>query len=154
MKTYEGNLVANGLRVAVLVARFNGFITDKLCEGALDALTRHGASESDIEVFRVPGAFELVGLAKRIATRGKHDAIVVLGALIRGGTPHFDYLSSSVTSALSAISADAPCAVAFGVLTCDTVEQAIERSGTKAGNKGFEAAVAAIEQANLLRQLK
>ncbi len=152
-RSVEGKLNAEGLRFAVVVSRFNGFITEQLLKGALDGLARHGARETDVEVYKVPGAFELPGAARRIASLARHDGIVVLGALIRGGTPHFDVLATEVTRGLMQVSLDSGCAVSFGVLTCDTVEQAVERAGTKAGNKGFDAAVAAIETANLLREV-
>ena len=152
-RTVEGKLVAEGLRFAVLVSRFNGFITDQLLKGAIDGLMRHGAKDADVEVFRVPGAFELPATAQRIASLGRFQGIVVLGALIRGGTAHFDLLATEVTRGLLDVGLHADCAVSFGVLTCDTVEQAIERAGTKAGNKGFDAALAAIETANLYREI-
>ncbi len=152
VKTIEGNLQGSGLKVTIVVARFNAFITDRLLEGALDALRRHGVDDKDVTVVKVPGSFELP-LGARRAAKGKVDAVVALGALIRGGTPHFDYLSAEVTKGLAQVTLDAGVPVSFGVLTTDTVEQAIERAGTKSGNKGFEAAQTAIEMANLLRQL-
>jgi 6,7-dimethyl-8-ribityllumazine synthase len=152
-KTIEGNLQGSGLKVTVVVSRFNAFITDRLLEGALDGLRRHGVEEKDIAVVKVPGSFELP-LGVRRAAKGKTDAVVALGALIRGGTPHFDYLSAEVTKGLAQVTLDTGVPVSFGVLTTDTVEQAIERAGTKAGNKGFEAAQTAIEMANLLRQMQ
>lgn len=151
--TLEGKMSAEGLRVALVVTRFNSFITDQLLTGALDALRRHGAQDEDIEIVRVPGAFELPQVARRLATSGDFDALVALGAVIRGGTPHFDYIAAEVTKGMAHIALEAPCAVSFGVLTTDNLEQAIERSGTKAGNKGAEATLAAIETANILRQL-
>ncbi|MGI5863365.1 MAG: 6,7-dimethyl-8-ribityllumazine synthase [Myxococcales bacterium] len=149
----EGKLIAEGLKVAIVISRFNSFITEQLLTGALDALHRHGAQDSDIEVVRVPGTFELPQVARRVALSGKYDALVVLGAVIRGGTPHFDYIAAEVSKGIAQIALEAPCAVSFGVLTTDNVEQAIERAGTKAGNKGAEAAVAAIETANVIREL-
>lgn len=154
MRIIEGNLVATGLKVALCVGRFNGFITEKLEQGALDTLRRHGADPADLSVFRCAGAFELGPLVKRVALSGKFDAVIALGAVIRGGTPHFDYVAGGCASAIAQVSMEAPCAVAFGVLTCDTIEQAIERAGTKAGNKGDEAALAAIEQASLFRSIE
>jgi 6,7-dimethyl-8-ribityllumazine synthase len=152
VRTIEGDLQGQGLKVAIVVSRFNGFITDRLLEGALDALRRHGVDEKDISVAKVPGSFELP-LGVRKAAKGKVDAVVALGALIRGGTPHFDYLSAEVTKGIAQVMLDSGIPVAFGVLTTDTIEQAVERAGTKAGNKGFEAALSAIEMAKLLRQM-
>jgi 6,7-dimethyl-8-ribityllumazine synthase len=152
VRTIEGDLQGQGLKVAIVVSRFNSFITDRLLEGALDALRRHGVEDKDISVMKVPGSFELP-LGVRKAAKGKVDAVIALGALIRGGTPHFDYLSAEVTKGIAQVTLDSGIPVAFGVLTTDTVEQAIERAGTKAGNKGFEAALSAIEMAKLLRQV-
>ncbi len=152
VRTIEGDLQGQGLKVAIVVSRFNSFITDRLLEGALDALKRHGVDEKDVSVVRVPGSFELP-LGVRRAAKGKVDAVVALGALIRGGTPHFDYLCAEVTKGIAQVTLDSGVPVAFGVLTTDTVEQAIERAGTKSGNKGFEAALSAIEMAKLLRQM-
>ncbi len=152
MRTIEGDLQGQGLKVAIVATRFNGFITDRLVEGALDALRRHGVQEKDITLVKVPGSFELP-LAVRRASAGKVDAVIALGALIRGGTPHFDYLSAEVTKGIAQVTLDSGVPVSFGVLTTDTLEQAIERAGTKAGNKGFEAALSAIEMAKLLRQM-
>jgi len=140
------------LKVAIVASRFNSFITDRLVEGALDALRRHGVQEKDITLVKVPGSFELP-LAVRRASAGKVDAVIALGALIRGGTPHFEYLSAEVTKGVAQVMLDSGVPVSFGVLTTDTVEQAIERAGTKSGNKGFEAASSAIEMAKLLRQM-
>jgi len=140
------------LKVAIVATRFNSFITDRLVEGALDALRRHGVQEKDITLVKVPGSFELP-LAVRRASAGKVDAVIALGALIRGGTPHFEYLSAEVTKGVAQVMLDSGVPVSFGVLTTDTVEQAIERAGTKSGNKGFEAASSAIEMAKLLRQM-
>lgn len=152
VRTIEGDLQGQGLKVAIVVSRFNGFITDRLTEGALDALKRHGVDEKDVSVVKVPGSFELP-LGVRKAAKGKVDAVVALGALIRGGTPHFDYLCAEVTKGIAQVTLDSGVPVAFGVLTTDTVEQAIERAGAKSGNKGFEAALSAIEMAKLLRQM-
>jgi 6,7-dimethyl-8-ribityllumazine synthase len=152
-KLIEGRLTAEGLRVAIVVSRFNSFITEQLLTGALDALHRHGVKEGDVDVARVPGTFELPQVARRMALSGRYDALVALGAVIRGGTPHFDYIAAEVSKGIAQIALEAPCAVSFGVLTTDNVEQAIERAGTKAGNKGADAAVSAIETANVLREL-
>jgi 6,7-dimethyl-8-ribityllumazine synthase len=152
VRTIEGDLQGQGLKVAIVTSRYNGFITDRLVEGALDALRRHGVQEKDITLVKVPGSFELP-LAVRRASAGKVDAVIALGALIRGGTPHFDYLSAEVTKGIAQVTLDSGVPVSFGVLTTDTLEQAIERAGTKAGNKGFEAALSAIEMAKLLRQM-
>lgn len=152
VRTIEGDLQGQGLKVAIVVSRFNGFITDRLVEGAMDALRRHGVQEKDISLVRVPGSFE-IPLAVRKVAAGKVDAVVALGALIRGGTPHFDYLSAEVTKGVAQTTLESGVPVAFGVLTTDTIEQAIERAGSKAGNKGFEAAMTAIEMARLLRQM-
>jgi len=150
---FEGQLDAKGQKFGIIVSRFNSFISERLLEGAVDALVRHGADETDIHVARVPGAFEIPLAAKKMATSGKYDAIIALGAVIRGSTPHFDYVSSEVTKGVAAVSLDSGVPVAFGVLTTDSIEQAVERAGTKAGNKGFEAAVTAIETVNLLKAL-
>jgi 6,7-dimethyl-8-ribityllumazine synthase len=152
VRTIEGDLQGQGLKIAIAVSRYNSFITDRLVEGAIDALRRHGVQEKDITLVKVPGSFELP-LAVRRASAGKVDAVIALGALIRGGTPHFDYLSAEVTKGIAQVSLDSGVPISFGVLTTDTVEQAIERAGTKAGNKGFEAALSAIEMAKLLRQM-
>ena len=154
MKEYQGKLIAPAqARFALLVSRFNEFITRKLLEGACDALTRHGVAEDDIEVFWTPGSFEIPVLAKRIAASGRYAAVVCLGAVIRGGTDHHQYIAAEVTKgvAMAAMDSGVPCIL--GVLTCDTIDQAIERAGTKAGNKGADAASAAIEMANLFSQL-
>lgn len=151
-RVVEGDLQGQGVKVAIVVSRFNSFITERLLDGALDALRRHGVDEKGIDVFRVPGAFELP-LAVRKAAGRKVDAVIALGALIRGGTPHFDYLSAEVTKGIAQVTLETGVPVSFGVLTTDTVEQAIERAGTKAGNKGAEAAQSAIEMVNLLRKM-
>ncbi len=152
-KIFEGNLIAKGLRFGVVTGRFNEFISSKLLGGAIDGLVRHGADEADIEVAWVPGAFEIPLAAQKMAVSGKYDAIICVGAVIRGSTPHFDYVASEVSKGIARISLDAGIPVIFGVLTTDTIEQAIERAGTKAGNKGYDAAVTAIEMANLIKQL-
>jgi 6,7-dimethyl-8-ribityllumazine synthase len=149
----EGRLQAQGLKVGILVSRFNSFIGERLVEGAVDALLRHGAVETDLVVVRVPGAFELPPAARKLAATGRYDALVCVGAVIRGSTPHFDYVSAEVSKGIAAVSMEAGIPVTFGVLTTDTLEQAIERAGSKAGNKGFDAAVAAIEMANLYKVL-
>lgn len=146
----EGNLDAKGFKFGVIVSRFNSFICDRLLEGALDTLNRHGADMDAIPVVKVPGAFEIPLAAKKMAQSGKYDAVICLGAVIRGGTPHFDYVCAEVTKGVAAVSLDSGLPVAFGVLTTDSVEQAIERAGTKAGNKGVEATLSAIEMVNLL----
>lgn len=153
MNTIEGKLSAKGLDFAIIVARFNSFITDRLLEGALDTLLRHGAEEERITLVRTPGAFEIPITAARVAGTKKHDAVICIGAVIRGGTPHFDYVAAEVSKGVAHVGLQTGCPVLFGVLTCDTIEQAIERAGSKGGNKGGEAALAAIEMANLFKQL-
>jgi len=153
MNTIEGNMIAQKGKFALLVARFNSFVVESLVEGAIDALKRHGVAESDIEIIRVPGAFEMPIAAQRVAASNKYDAIVALGAVIRGGTPHFEYVAGECVKGLSQVSLNANIPVAFGVLTVDSIEQAIERAGTKAGNKGAEAALSALEMVNLFNQL-
>ena len=153
MKTIEGTLTAEGLRFGVVVARFNHFITDRLLEGVMDTLVRHGADEKDVTVIRTPGAFEIPMVARKVAASEKYDAIICVGAVIRGGTPHFDYVAGEVAKGVAMVALESKCPVTFGVLTCDTIEQAIERAGTKAGNKGSDSALAAIEMANLYRNL-
>jgi 6,7-dimethyl-8-ribityllumazine synthase len=154
MKTiYEGNLVGTGLKVAIVVSRFNEFITSKLLGGAEDALKRHGIEENDISVTWVPGAFEIPMIAKKLARSGKYDAVITLGTVIRGATAHFEYVSGEVAKGVANLALQEDIPVIFGVLTTDTIEQAIERAGTKAGNKGWEAAVSAIEMANLVRAI-
>lgn len=152
MKMYEGKLVAEGLKFGIIVGRFNEFIVGKLLSGALDGLKRHGVEEGDIEVAWVPGAFEIPLTAKKMAKSKKYDAVICLGAVIRGATPHFEYVSSEVSKGIANVSLETETPVIFGVLTTDTIEQAIERAGTKAGNKGYDAAVTAIEMSNLLKQ--
>ncbi|HEY8425425.1 MAG TPA: 6,7-dimethyl-8-ribityllumazine synthase [Limnochordales bacterium] len=153
MATLQGKLDATGLRFGVVVSRFNEFITTRLLAGAMDALVRHGASEQDIDVAWVPGAMELGPAARRMVQLGRYDAIICLGAVIRGATPHFDHVSAQTARAIAALAMESPIPVLFGVLTADTLEQAIERAGTKMGNRGAEAALAAIEMANLYRLL-
>ena len=149
----EGSLVDVGGRYAIVVSRFNDFITDRLVDGALDALARHGVATSEIPVVRVPGAFETPLVCRKLAESGRFDAILAIGCVIRGGTPHFEHVAGQVASGISAVSASTGVPVAFGVLTVDTIEQAIERAGTKMGNKGAEAALAAMEMVDLLRRV-
>ncbi|QSA97680.1 6,7-dimethyl-8-ribityllumazine synthase [Methylococcus sp. EFPC2] len=153
IKTYEGHLSATGLRVAIVASRFNSFIVDQLESGAIDALVRHGASREQIHVARTPGAYELPLAVQKIAASGRYDAIVAIGAVIRGSTPHFDYVAGECVKGISSVSLKHGIPISFGVLTVDSIEQAIERAGTKAGNKGAEAALSAIEMVNLLRDL-
>ncbi|MFC4078143.1 6,7-dimethyl-8-ribityllumazine synthase [Salinithrix halophila] len=150
---FEGKLTADGLRIGIVVARFNEFITGKLLEGAKDALRRHGAAEESVDVAWVPGAFEIPLIADQMAGSQQYDAVIALGAVIRGSTPHFDYVCNEAAKGIGTASLKHGLPVIFGVLTTDTIEQAVERAGTKAGNKGWEAAVSAIETANLQRQL-
>ena len=152
-KIIEGNLDAAGIKFGLVVSRFNSFICDRLVEGAVDALVRHGADQENITIAKVPGAFEIPMTAKKMAASGNYDALVCLGAVIRGSTPHFDYVSAEVSKGVASVSLDSGIPVAFGVLTTDNIEQAIERAGSKAGNKGFEAAVTAIEMVNLYRKM-
>lgn len=153
-KVYEGFLDARGFRFGLVCSRFNHFITDRLLEGALDALRRHGAGADEMEIVRVPGSFEIPLAAKAMAESGRCDAVICIGALIRGSTVHFDILAAEVTKGLAAVMLDTGVPVSFGVITTDTIEQAVERAGTKSGNKGWQAAESAIEMANLLRQMK
>ena len=152
-KSYEGTLLGEGLRFGIVLARFNDFITTRLLEGAQDALVRHGVKEDDIEVARTPGAFEIPLIAKMMAESGKYAAIICLGAVIRGGTPHFEYIAAEVTKGVAQVGLQTGMPVIYGVITADTLEQAIERAGTKMGNAGFDAAVSAIEMANLTRSI-
>ena len=152
-RVVEGNLVASGKRFGVVIGRFNHFIGDRLLEGAIDCIVRHGGSEDDITVYRTPGCFELPIVVQKAAESGQFDAILALGVLIRGGTPHFDYIASECTKGVASAAQGTGVPVAYGVLTCNTIEQAIERSGTKAGNKGAEAAMAAIEMADLMARM-
>ncbi|MFC7372898.1 6,7-dimethyl-8-ribityllumazine synthase [Fictibacillus iocasae] len=151
-KTFEGHLVGTGLKVGIVAGRFNEFITGKLVSGAQDAFKRHGVSEDDVDMAWVPGAFEIPLIAKKMAESGNYDAVITLGAVIRGSTPHFDYVCNEAAKGVSAAALSTGIPVIFGVLTVDSIEQAVERAGTKAGNKGWEAAVSAIEMANLTRQ--
>jgi len=152
-RVYEGQLDARGHKVALVLSRFNSFISERLLEGAKDALLRHGASEDDFAIIRVPGAFELPLAVKKLVESNKYDAVIALGAVIRGSTPHFDYVAAETTKGLAQVSLGSGVPVAFGVLTCDTIEQAVERAGTKAGNKGFDAAMTAMEMVNLFKEL-
>jgi len=152
-QTFEGRLIGEGLRFAVVVSRFNEFISGKLLEGARDAMRRHGVADEDVDVTWVPGSLEIPLVAKRLAESGRYHAIVCLGAIIRGATPHFDYVAAETAKGVAAVGLSTGVPTIFGVLTTDTIEQAIERAGTKAGNKGFAAAVSAIEMANLLQAL-
>ena len=152
-KLFEGMLQGKGLKFGVVVSRFNEFFSGKLLEGAQDALLRHGVSEDDIEIAWTPGSFEIPLVAQKMAQTKKYDAIICLGAVIRGGTPHFDYIASEVTKGIAQVSLGTGVPVVYGVITTDTLEQAVERSGTKAGNKGFDAAVSAIEMANLVKSI-
>ena len=149
----EAKLLAEGKKFALIASRFNDFITDKLVSGAVDALLRSGARDEDIDIVKVPGAFEIPLLAKKMAAKTRYDAIICLGAVIRGATPHFDYVSAEVSKGVAMVSLEADIPVIFGIITTDSIEQAIERAGTKAGNKGFEAAMAAIEMAQLFRSI-
>lgn len=152
-KTIQGDLSARGLKFGIVASRFNDFITGRLLDGALDALQRHGASEGDIDVIKVPGSYEIPLAAKMLARSAKYNAVLCLGAVIRGATPHFEYVSAEVSKGVAAVSLESGLPVIFGVLTTDTIEQAIERAGTKSGNKGWDAALSAIEMANLMKQI-
>ena len=154
MKIIEGKLWAEGFRFGIVVSRFNSFITERLLEGALDCLRRHGCREEDIEVVWVPGSFEIPLVAKKMAKGNRYDGVIALGAVIRGETPHFDYVAAEVSKGIAAVSLETEKPVVFGVLTTDTVEQAIDRAGTKAGNKGWEAALTAVEMVNLLKEVE
>lgn len=149
----EGNLNAEGRKVAIVASRFNDFITARLIEGALDALTRHGVKDADVTICRVPGAFEIPQAARRLALSGNYDGVICLGAVIRGSTPHFDFVAAEVSKGVAHVNMEASVPVIFGVLTTDTIEQAVERAGTKAGNKGFDAAMAFIEMADLYTKI-
>jgi len=153
MKVHEGTLISKGKRYAIVVSRFNDFITSRLLSGAVDALKRHGVKDAEIEVARVPGSFEIPYAAARMAKSGSCDAVICLGALIRGATPHFEYIASEVSKGISQTALSTGVPVIFGVITTDTIEQAVERAGTKAGNKGAEAAAAAIEMVNLYESM-
>ena len=154
MKEINGVLKADNLKFGIIVSRFNSLITEKLLEGAIDCIVRHGGSRDNITVVRVPGAFEIPLIAKKMAKSKKYDAIICLGAVIRGSTPHFDYVASEVSKGIALVGLETEIPVTFGILTTDTLEQAIERAGTKMGNKGFDAALSAIEMANVLKDLE
>ena len=153
MNIVQGNLIATGKKFAIVATRWNEFVVDKLVEGATDTLTRHGAVDDDISVIICPGSFELPLTVKKVAKSGNYDAVIALGAIIRGGTPHFEYIAAEATKGIAHVTNDTEVPVSFGVLTTDTIDQAIERSGTKAGNKGHEAAVTAIEMVSLLEKI-
>ena len=154
MKTLEGKLVANNMRIGIVAARFNEFIVSKLIGGALDGLTRHDIPEENVTLAWVPGAFEIPVAAKKMAESGKYDAVICLGAVIRGSTSHYDYVCSEVSKGIAAVSLESGVPVMFGVLTTENIEQAIERAGTKAGNKGYDCAVGAVEMVNLIREME
>lgn len=153
MKVIEGELQAKGLTFGIIVSRFNDFITSKLLDGALDALRRHGADEKDIEVVKVPGSFEIPLVAKKMAAKGIYSAVICLGTVIRGATPHFEYVSAEVSKGIASASMETGVPIAFGIITSDTIEQAVERAGTKSGNKGWDAAITAIEMAQVIKKL-
>jgi 6,7-dimethyl-8-ribityllumazine synthase len=153
MKNFEGELQAKGLTFAIVVSRFNDFITNKLLDGAVDALLRHGASEKDMDIIKVPGSFEIPLAAKKLAANKQYSAIICLGTIIRGATPHFEYVSAEATKGIASVSLETGVPISFGVLTTDTIEQAVERAGAKSGNKGWDAALVAIEMAQLLKKL-
>ncbi|MBA3060249.1 MAG: 6,7-dimethyl-8-ribityllumazine synthase [Nitrospirae bacterium] len=153
MKVLEGELQAKGLKFAIVVSRFNDFITSKLLDGAKDALLRHGAKEEDIDIARVPGSFEIPLIAKKLASKGTYNAVICLGTVIRGATPHFEYVAAEVAKGIAAASMETGVPIAFGVITSDTIEQAVERAGTKSGNKGWDAAITAIEMAQLIKKI-
>jgi 6,7-dimethyl-8-ribityllumazine synthase len=152
-RRFEGRLIGSGLKLAIVVARFNDFFTSKLYEGALDGLVRHGVDEANVDVAWVPGSFEIALVARKLAETGRYDAVICLGAVIRGATPHFEYVAAEASKGIAAVALQTGVPTIFGVLTTDTLEQAVERSGTKAGNKGYDAAMTAIEMANLLRTI-
>ncbi len=153
MKRYEGELQAKGLKFAIIASRFNDFITNRLLDGSVDALLRHGASEQNIDIIKVPGSFEIPLVAKKVAAGKSYDAVICLGTVIRGATPHFDYVAAEAAKGIAAASLDTGVPIAFGVLTTDTIEQAVERAGSKSGNKGWDAAMVAIEMAQLMKKL-
>ena len=154
MKTFEGNLIAKSMKVGIVAARFNEFITNKLLGGAMDGLLRHGVQEEDIQVAWVPGAFEIPLIASKMAKSGKYDAVICLGAVIRGSTTHYDYVCSEVSKGIATVSLHSDIPVMFGVITTENIEQAIERAGTKAGNKGYDCALGAVEMVNLIREIE
>ncbi|MGC9120286.1 MAG: 6,7-dimethyl-8-ribityllumazine synthase [Sulfurihydrogenibium sp.] len=149
----EGKLTAEGIKFAIVVSRFNNLITERLLEGALDCILRHNGSQENIDIVRVPGSFEIPLVAKKLAKSGKYDAVICLGAVIRGDTPHFDYVANEVTKGIAQVSLETEVPISYGILTTDTIEQAIERAGTKMGNKGFDAALTAIEMVNVIKQI-
>jgi 6,7-dimethyl-8-ribityllumazine synthase len=153
-RNIEGKISAQGMKFAVVLSRFNSFIGDKLLDGAVDAVVRHGGKDEDIHVFRVPGAFEVPQTAKKIVDSGKYDAVICLGAVIRGATPHFEYIAAESAKGVAKLSLESPVPIAYGIITTDNIEQAIERAGSKSGNKGYDAAVTAIEMANLSAEMK
>lgn len=153
MRTLEGKMVADGIKIGIVVARFNEFITSKLLGGAMDGLVRHGMDEDDVDVAWVPGAFEIPLIAKKMANSGKYDAVIALGAVIRGSTSHYDYVCNEVSKGVAAASMESGMPVMFGIVTTENIEQAIERAGTKAGNKGYDCALGAIEMVNLIRTM-
>jgi len=153
MKIIEGELQAKGLKFGIVVSRFNDFITNKLLDGALDALLRHGAKEEDVDIIKVPGSFEIPVVARRLALKGTYNALICLGTIIRGATPHFEYIAAEVSKGIASASMETGLPIAFGIITSDTIEQAIERAGTKSGNKGWDAAITAIEMSQLLKKL-
>ena len=153
MKVIQGDLQAKGLRFGIVVSRFNEFINSKLLEGAEDAIVRHGAKSDDIDVVRVPGAFEIPLVAKNLASSGKYDSVICLGAVIRGATPHFDYVAAEVSKGIAQAMMETGVPIAFGVITTDTIEQAVERAGSKSGNKGWDAALSAIEMSQVMKKL-
>lgn len=153
MKIIEGELQAKGLKFGIVISRFNEFITGKLLDGAKDALLRHGAKDEDIDVVKVPGSFEIPMVAKKMAMKGAYHAVICLGTVIRGATPHFDYIAAEVSKGIATASMDTGVPIAFGVITCDTIEQAVERAGSKSGNKGWDAAVTAIEMAQVIKKI-
>jgi 6,7-dimethyl-8-ribityllumazine synthase len=153
MKIFEGELQAKGLKFGIVMSRFNEFITAKLLDGAVDALIRHGAKDEDIDVAKVPGSFEIPLIARKMALKGTYNAIICLGTIIRGATPHFEYIAAEVSKGIATISLETGVPIAFGIITSDTIEQAVERAGTKSGNKGWDAAVTAIEMAQLQKKL-
>jgi 6,7-dimethyl-8-ribityllumazine synthase len=150
----EGEISGKGIRFAIVVSRFNDFVSQRLLDGALDSLKRHGASDDQINIVKVPGAFEIPAMAKRLSSDSRFDCVICLGAVIRGATPHFEYISSQVARGIASVALESPIPIAFGVITCDTLEQAIERAGAKSGNKGWDAAMSAMEMVNLFKALK
>jgi 6,7-dimethyl-8-ribityllumazine synthase len=153
MKIIQGELQAKGLKFGIVVSRFNDFITSKLLDGAVDALTRHGAKDEDIEIVKVPGSFEIPMVAKRLAEKGRFNAVICLGTVIRGATPHFEYVAAEVSKGIAQASLETGVPIAFGIITADTIEQAVERAGSKSGNKGWDAALTAIEMAQVLKKI-